>query len=237
MSTSVVQTLPKRVGGEVQHVQWLLDLDAAAAVAPWRNAKANRLAKEAAQMAQHFPRWLLTVARGQVLLACPSCEGMLVFDRGLRCSLCARELALSRMPKDARLAWFGLMPPIGIDSLPKLCGRLSKRAPPRHVVGQSASTGRYLLVPLLAVYPESFPTDYPRVGYFPELFSVPGMPARGPSHSAHMLTDFVMCLFASGQWHPDMTCREVLQQRAYAHVVKLLNYADGNTASFAKVTR
>lgn len=237
MATSIVQTLPRRVHGRVEHVQWLLDLDAASVVGFWRNAKGARLAQEAAEMAQHFPRWLLTVARGTSMLACPSCAGMIVFDRGVRCSQCARGLAPSRIPKDVRLAWFGLMPPIGIGSLSRLGERLRTKAPPRHVVGESASTGRYLLVPLLAVYPDTFPADDPRIAYFPELFAVPGMPARGPSHSAHMLGDFVMCLFAAGQWRPETTCREVLQQRAYAHVVKLLNYADGNTASFAKVTR
>ena len=135
------------------------------------------------------------------------------------------------------MAWFGLMPPIGIDSLGKVRARLLAGAPARHVVGHSPATGNYLLVPLLATYPEDFPQTFPRVGYFKELFLLKGMPARGPSHTCHMLHDDIMCLFAPGQWRAEMTCREVLQQRAYPHVVKLLNYADGKTNSFAIVTR
>jgi hypothetical protein len=45
-----------------------------------------------------------------------------------------------------------------------------------------------------------------------------------------------MCLFAAGQWSPEMTCREVLQQRAYAHLVKMLRYANGKADAFAVVS-
>jgi hypothetical protein len=237
MATSIVQTLPRRVGDKVEHLQGLLDLDAARGLSRWAGANPARLEREAVQMAQHFPRWLLTVVRGSAPMTCPSCQGMLVFHRGLRCSSCARELLRSRIPQGVQLSWFGLMPPIGIDSLARLRDRLLASAPPRHVVGQSPATGHYLLVPLLATYPEEFPQTWPRITYFKELFSVRGMPGRGPSHTCHMLPDDVMCLFAAGQWRAEMSCREVLQQRAYPHVVKLLNYADGKTNAFAIVTR
>jgi hypothetical protein len=237
MATSIVQTLPKRVAGRVEHVSWVVDLEAASAIAAWRGAKPGRLEKEAVEMAHHFPRWLLTVVQGQQLLTCPSCAGMLVFDRGLRCAGCGKELGRSRIPQHSRLAWFGLTPPIGVDSLTQLRERLVQRAPARHVVGHSPATGTYLLAPLLASYSEAFPAEPPRVAYLPEFFSIHGMPARGPAHSHHMLGDDAMCLFAAGQWRPEMTCREVLQQRAYAHVVKLLNYANGKKTSFAVVTR
>lgn len=234
---TILQTLPRRVADKVEHVQWALDLDAAAAVASWRAAKPDRLEHEAAEMARHFPRWLLTVARGPLLLECPGCSGMLVFDRGVRCAACGKELSRSRIPRDTKLTWFGLLPPIGVDSLEKLKGRLVQKPPPRHVVGHSPATGTYLLAPLLATYPDTFPREPPRVAYFPEFFSIHGMPARGPAHGHHMLADDTMCLFAGGQWRAEMTCREVLQQRAYAHVVKLLNTANGKARSFAIVTR
>ena len=237
MASSIVQTLPKRNGDKVEHVQWLLDLDCAQALAPWARINPARLEREAVEMARHFPRWLLTVCRGQQQLVCPACDGMLVFDRGLRCSRCTRELARSRIPRDVLLGWFGLMPPIGIDSLTRVRGKLKERPPARHVVGHSDATGDYLLVPLLAVYPVNFPEGYPRVSYFPEIFSVKGMPARGVSHTCHMLPDDVMCLFAAGQWRREMTCREELQQRAYPHVVKLINYANGTTDAFAIVSK
>jgi hypothetical protein len=237
MASSLVQTLPRRVGEKLEHLQWLLDLDTARLVASWARAAPERLEREAVEMARHFPRWLLTASVGAQLFACPSCEGMLVFDRGLRCSACSRELVRSRFPREAQLAWFGLMPPIGIDSLKRLGAQLRERAPARHVVGRSDATGHYLLVPLLATYPAEFPSTFPRVSYLQEIFSLRGMPARGVSHTCHMLHDDVMCLFSSGQWRREMTCREALQQRAYPHVVKLLNYANGKADSFAIVTR
>jgi hypothetical protein len=237
MTSVIVQSFPKRVGDKVEHMQWPLDLDCARSLSAWAKDEPQRLEREAKEMAQHFPRWLLTLARGQQLLTCPSCAGMLVFDRGVRCVACGKELNRSRIPRDVLLAWFGLMPPIGIDSLTHLLPRLLKRAPARHVVGQSPATGHYLLVPLLAVYPSSYPTTWPHVGYFQEIFSIDGMPGRGPGHTCHMLGEDVMCLFAAGQWLEKMTLREALQQRAYAHVVKLLNYADGKKNSFAIVTK
>lgn len=237
MACPIPQSLPRRAAGRVEHVQWNLDVEAASSLLCRPGMDAARLRQEAEEMARHFPRWILTVCRGLQLLTCPSCAGMLVFDRGVRCAACGRELARSRIPRDVRLGWFGLMPPIGIDSLPKVRDALVAKAPARHVVGTSPATGRYLLVPLLAIYPEAFPVDWPRVAYFPEIFSIKGMPPRGSSHICHLLPDDVMCLFAPGQWRPETTCREVLQQRAYAHVVKLLNFANGKSGAFAIVTR
>jgi hypothetical protein len=104
------------------------------------------------------------------------------------------------------------------------------------VVGSRPDLGHYLLVPLVALYPADFPTAPPRVAYFQGMFQVPGMPAEGCSHTYHMFSGGFMCLFAPDEWRSSMTCRDVLQQRAYAHVIKLLNYADGRRQAFAIVS-
>jgi hypothetical protein len=187
-------------------------------------------------MADHFPRWILTVCSGRERLTCIRCGGMLVFDRGLRCVVCERKISPRRLTKRVELAWFGLLPPIGIDGLGRLRKSLIARPPPQHLVGQRDGIGQYLLVPLVAAYPQAFPQSPVKVAYLPSLFAVKGMPREQASHAYHMLGNGFMCLFADGEWRRGMTCREVLQQRAYAHVIKLLRYGAGKRDAFASVS-
>jgi hypothetical protein len=62
------------------------------------------------------------------------------------------------------------------------------------------------------------------------------MPRDAASHEVHLYGSGCMCLFAPGEWRPEMSCREVLQQRAYAHVIKLLNYGNGKRDAFTLVS-
>lgn len=228
--SSVAQLFPRRDdAGAIIHHRWEVDLDAAGSLA---RGWSERLGQEAVDMSEHLPRWVLTVARRGSHAAC-RCGGPLVFERGLRCAACG---AVRRRPKDIQLAWYGLLPPIGVDGLPRIKVALEKRCPRRHVAGHHPELGTYLLVPALAVYPQNFPESPPRVYYLPELFSLSPMPAAQAAHAYHLLNGGEMCLFAGGQWRPEMSCREVLQQRAYPHVIKLLNYADGKRDAFAIVS-
>jgi len=234
MSSELQQLFPKRADdGSIIHKRWKVDLDAATELAAWtsRGARA-RLQRETAEMAQHFPRWLLTASDGRDRVCCRRCGSALVFDRGLRCVECDTRVSRSRLPSGALLSWFGLMPPIGVDGLARLRKRLTARPPAHHVLGQRADLGHYLLVPLVATYPRIFPASPPRVAYLAGLFKVRGMPAQTASHAYHMYSGGFMCLFAPGEWRHLISCRELLQQRAYAHVIKLLNYADGKRAAF-----
>jgi len=232
----LMQTYPRKRDGRIERRTWRVDLDAALALTRSKRFDLVRLEAEVREMAEHFPRWVLTASAGREPAPCPSCGGLLVFDRGLRCVECERATRSRALLKSANLAWFGLLPPIGIDGLRKLKRALVAKAPPKHVVGQRPELGHYLLVPLLARYPRDFPASAVQVAYQPGLFGVRGMPPESASHSTHMLGGGFMCLFASGQWRRVMTAREVLQQRAYAHVIKLLNYGAGNRRSFAKVS-
>jgi len=82
----------------------------------------------------------------------------------------------------------------------------------------------------------AFPEQPLRVAYLPGFFSIPGVPEDAPSHVVHLLGNGVMCLYAPGEWRPELTCREVLQQRAYPHAIKLLNFAAGRRRAFAIVS-
>ncbi len=230
----VTQLFPRRENGGLVHKTWPLDVDRALEASPGAGLTASRLRQEASEMAAHFPRWLLTLHVCRDVGLCARCKGMLVFDRGLRCVNC--DLEARKLPGNARLAWFGLMPPIGIDGLTRVKEGLLAASPAQHVVGRKDGLGHYLLVPLLASYPASFPGSPVEVAYLPGFFRIRGVPAERCSHVYHMFDQGLMCLFAPGQWRPEMTCREALQQRAYAHVVKLLNYANGKLDAFSIVT-
>jgi hypothetical protein len=104
------------------------------------------------------------------------------------------------------------------------------------VVGTHPSIGTYLLVPLVVPIPLGFPLTPLRVHYSPAIRRIKGMPQEEVSHTFHMLSNHQMCLFASGEWHSEMSCRETLQQRAFAHVIKLLNFANGKQSAFAIVS-
>ena len=226
-AVALAQQLPIQVDGQVVRRRWEVDLAAAARAS---GLKPARLLREAGEMADHFPRWVLTVADGRRLVRCGRCDGLLVFERGLRCVQCSKEAAVGA----SRAAWFGLLPPIGLDGLPKVARAVATRPVPHHPTGERAGLGRYLLVPLIASYPATFPGAPVDVFYLPELGQL--CPTEQVSHHVHMLGGGRMCLYAAGEWSPQSSAREVLQQRAYAHVVKLLNTADGRTTAFAKVS-
>lgn len=232
----VAQMFPRRTkGGVLERVEWELDLETAASFLGAPKAGVERLRLEAEEMQRHFPRWVLTLGEPGAFQRC-DCGGPLVFHRGISCAVCAKEHPRRNLPRGLRLAWFGTLPPIGIGSLAKVGPSLQRKPPPGHVVGDQPGIGPYLLVPLVVTYPAGFPSLPVEVSYLPGLFEVAGMPVRAPSHTCHLLSNGVMCLFASGQWRPELTVREVVQQRAYAHAVKLLTYADGRHDSFAIVT-
>jgi hypothetical protein len=234
MTTTCEQSFPQAVNGQVRHKRWVVDTATAARLAGWGNDGTDRLDREVAEMGSHFPRWVTVITQGRDVLTCAGCGGMLVLDRGVRCVAC--EEVARRLPVDCGPGWFGLMPPIGVDSLAKVRERLGAKPPPRHVVGHREGMGTFILVPLLVSYPRNFPLVPPRVHYLPGFFKIPGMPADACSHSYHLLGGGLMCLFAPGDWRQEMTCREVLQQRGFPHVVKMLAYANGKRDAFAKVS-
>ncbi len=236
MSAAILQRFPRRNGDAIEHVSWELDLAAARKLNRLGTKRSQRLVAEAEEMAAHFSRWLLTVSARGERIRCAACGGMLVFDRGLRCVACGRTRPPSKLPRGARLTWFGLMPPIGIDGLAELKPAILRKPPAEHLVGERPDLGHFLLVPLCAAYPADFPSSPVEVHYQAGIFEIPGMPAPTMSHATHLLNDRIMCLFTASQWRSEMTCREVLQQRTYAHVIKLLNYGNGKREAFGIVS-
>lgn len=230
----VTQQFPvKQKDGATVSKRFTVDTAAVLQIRNGSGFDAARLERELGEMQQHFPRWILSVAKSGVLAKCPKCEGVIVFDRGTRCVVCEKPFAVGAAHEPA---WFGLLPPIGIDGLENIKPSLIASPPPQHVVGTHASIGAYLLVPLVVPIPAGFPQTPPRVHYSPSIRRIRGMPQDDVSHAFHMLPLHQMCLFAGGEWHPEMSCRETLQQRAFAHVIKLLNYANGKKTAFAIVS-
>jgi hypothetical protein len=236
MRNPIRQMFPRQENGHIVHKTWDLDLATALAIGGKGRLTADRLESEAGEMAEHFPRWLLTLSRGRDLMTCKHCQGMLVFADGLRCVVCDQLVPRKQASAESNLAWFGLLPPIGVDGLSKIKDRLLNKPPRGHVVGQREDVGSFLLAPLVAVYTNDYPASAPSVFYRPGFFSIPGMPPDTTSHDYHLFGNGQMCLFAAGQWRTEMTIREVLQQRAYAHVIKLLNYANGKKNAFKIVS-
>jgi hypothetical protein len=205
--------------------RWPVDVAAAARAA---GIGVQRMLRDATDMAQHFPRWLLILVRDGQPVQC-KCDGLYVFDHGARCVLCAKP---AKDPR-ARAGWFGVLPPIGLDGLARIKDAIVARPPRRHVVGTRDVLGTFMLVPLVVQYGAQALDVY----YLPEFRDIPGIPKDEYSHAFHMIGQGRMCLFAPGEWRDEMTCREVLQQRAYPHVIKFLNYANGKKDAFAIVTK
>ena len=222
--------LPVRRGDEVVHRRWAVDIAAAARAA---GIPVDRMTREATEMARHFPRWVLVLVRDGRVLHC-KCDGVFVFDGGSRCAACGKT---SKDARTAHAGWFGLLPPIGLDGLPVVKRAIVERPPRRHVVGHAEALGTYVLVPLVVQYASGFPRTALDVHYLPEFRDIPGVPRDEYSHTFHMIGATRMCLFAPGDWREELTAREVLQQRAYPHVIKFLNYANGKRDAFAIVTR
>lgn len=221
---------PAKQGARVVARRWPVDLAAAARAA---GLTVERMTREATEMARHFPRWLLVLVRDGQPVTC-KCDGLYVFDRGVRCVLCERP---AKDHKTTRAGWFGLLPPIGLDGLVRIKDAIVARPPRRHVVGVREELGTFLLVPLVVQYPAAYPRSPLEVYYLPEFRDLPGIPRDEYSHAFHMIGRGRMCLFTPSEWREELSCREVLQQRAYPHAIKFLNYANGKTDAFAIVTR
>ncbi|MBI2570257.1 MAG: hypothetical protein HYV63_24910 [Candidatus Schekmanbacteria bacterium] len=234
--TAVCQLFPVRRGGALVHQTWAVDEPAALRFHPMGPDGGARLRRELEEMQRHLPRWVLTVSEDLRRIPCPSCDSTLVFSHGLRCVACEKEPGRRVPTGRATLAWFGLLPPIGVDTLSELRDSLLVSPPQLHPVGRAEGIGSYLLVPLVASYPPGFPSRPVAVSYLPTFFTIRGMPPAKPSHVCHLLSDGQMCLFAANDWREEMTCRQVIEQRAYAHVIKLLNFANGKKNAFAIVS-
>jgi hypothetical protein len=226
----IEQVVPLKHGAGIAHKRWHVDLEAAARFC---GVTAVRMAREASEMAAHFPRWLLALTRDGQPIRCRACDGLFVFDRGVRCVQCDS----TSVPRHARGGWFGVVPPVGIDGLAKLRPALLAKPPQRHVVGHREGLGNFLLVPLVVTYPAEYPAYPPNVFYLPSFRDIPGVPSDEYSHELHMIGVGRMCLYATGEWTDALTCRDVLQQRAYPHVIKFLNYANGKRDAFAIVSK
>ncbi len=192
------------------------DLTATGRAAGWARSNPALLAAEVAEMATHFPAWLLTVSDGTGLTPCGRCGGLLGFGAGaLRCRDCGRA------GKGPRLAWTGHLP-LPIDGLPRALACILAQPHPAFPLITVGGT-RLWLVPVVAHYPLDWPRSQPTIQYDPALFRILGIAAPNASH--HMIGS-TLCLYAGGQWR-NVTLRVVLQQRVVNHLASILKIGDG----------
>jgi len=197
-----------------------VDLVAAERAQRWACQQHERLASEVAEMAQHFPRWLLVLAPrdGEQPVACKICKGLIVpWDGAWRCVACRRPATLQG--KQA-LAWAGHLPTLWPED-PRLAPRTS---PPSGHAFATAGGRRYLLAPLTVTYPDNWPRCDPHVRYAAGLLGFLGLT---PGGRIHMYDARRPCLYFPGQWR-GVSVRAVLQQRVVNHLASLVKLAMGH---------
>lgn len=213
-------TMHKTLSSGAEHT-WQLDLQAAGALQGWSRRAEALLAQEVAEMAEHFPHWLLVAGRNGRALRCQHCPEPLIFaDSAARCPACQRAATL---PNDASLLWIGQLP-----TLVRNAPALERRLPALAEAGYptiAAGEARYLLASLSVSYPDDWPQREPAVRYAPGFLPLLGI-AETVSGSTHMLSDRQACLYASGQWRGS-SVRVVLQQRVVNHLASLVKIAAG----------
>lgn len=214
-----MQIQRRHVGGEER--VWQVDLAAASTAATWARRTPALLEHELAEMAAHFPHWLLALGRADAALPCVACGDTLIFaDGAARCVACD---APATPTTGAQLLWLGHLP-----ALVRPGPALERRLPTLAAAGfptVEAGAARYLLVPLTLAYPDEWPHQEPTVRYPEQLLELLGV-APGPSGVTHMLGDGRACLYAHGQYQ-GASARAVLQQRAVNHLASLLKIAAG----------
>jgi hypothetical protein len=207
--------------GPPREREWQVDSAAAAQVMAWAKRTPALLAQELAEMAEHFPHWLLALADADSPRACARCGELVIFAEGAaRCVACDAPATYNRK---ARLAWLGHLP-----TLLRASAALERRLPALAAAGAptvEAGGARYLLVPMHAIYPAEWPNVEPAVFYGPGILAALGL-ANGVSASHHLYSGGQACLYASGQWR-GASVRVVLQQRVVNHLASLVKIASG----------
>lgn len=181
------------------------------------------LRQEQAEMAEHFPRWSLTVLDDIMgsPLHCPRCRVMVrLSERGIVCPECGCEI---QIPQSAALAWVGHMP-VPVNDLTQARARIARHPHPSYPLVQ-VGDAEFLLVPLVAAYSRNWPHEPPTVRYDHHLATMLELPSWYGS-TYHILNNDMLCIYYPGHWTAQ-TMRNVLQQRVVNHLASLLKCANG----------
>jgi hypothetical protein len=206
---------------------WLVDISAAAHVAPWIARAPDIWRADLAGMAEYFPHWLLVGGTAGQPLRCQHCAAFHVpTDGAFRCPGCG---ALARADG---LLWVGHLPALARAEPAFARHRAALQA--AGFVEATAGGTAYLLVPLVVAYPPEWPNVEPIVRYVRRWLGALGLPRASASH--HLIGAGQACLFAWGQWSA-MPIHAVLQQRVVNHVASLLKIAAGQPPARAFIGR
>jgi hypothetical protein len=211
----------------------MLNLEAASRIQRWSQENLVLLQEEATKMIQYFPSWLLVAVREEKPLRCDKCDELMVFKAsGLTCAGCEHGFKGNLRQAKLSLAWIGHLPvPIPANGL--LLERLFAHPDPTAPLVKAGGQP-YLLVPLLACYPENWPQHPPLIHYDRSFLNRIGI--QGVGHSTHLVgaDGTTMCLYTS--WRA-VTLRIVLQQRVVNHVVSLFKIVQGIPSNEAFLDR
>jgi hypothetical protein len=209
--------------GDLKPVAWEVNLVAAGRAQKWSREDPALLEQEVGEMQTYFPSWLLTATRDEKPLVCGSCREMLVWKpQGLVCAACDSAFKGNLKQAKLNLAWVGHIPAPLPQNGP-LLERLRANPDPAVPVVKANDQG-YLLVPILAYYPEMWPKCPPVVRYDRVFLNHLGITQTG--HITHLVgrDGATLCLYAS--WRA-VTLRVVLQQRVVNHIVSLFKVVQG----------
>jgi len=216
-----------------QLARWTVDPAVLESVAPWAREAPALLRQELAELAEHFPTWIVTFGEllhrsgwpHAQLVPCPSCGELLVPDGKVRCLACRR----SPPPAQLLVGYTGRLPAYvtGRRLLRGVQQRIrAARAAGRE--GAAALLASYFLTvgeqtlfapPVWIFCPASFPHGEPMVMVHEDYFEILGITEEHVYHG----TRWRLCNYAT--W-PKVSVRTVLQQRIVPRILLDLMVAD-----------
>lgn len=218
---------------------WDLDLDAMSSAARWSRRQPDLLTREVEGVLEAFPT--LVAALGVPLdeedgwveaaepLLCPVCKDeLVVFDHGVRCAACRREVP---PPKNAVVGFVGRIPALisGRPFLPllerRVAGMQQREDPRAPLFARSVLKvhDRAYLAPRFGLwFARSWPHAPPPVMVWPEYFDVLDIP---PDHVYMAPPYWRLCLYA--RWLEQSLCT-VIQSRVVPRLLIDLMMADLN---------
>lgn len=214
----------KRILPNNQQKIWNVDVDVLKSKFPnytWlKNEKF--LKRDIEEMSQYLPHWVLTVGSGINLLRSKCCSDNLAPIEGeLRCILCNRPS--SETPNT--LVWTGLLP-VGLEGYEKAFKKLEKARADGKLKYPiiKPNNKQHLLVPLMVVYPSSWPYSPPQAHYLDRQYiNALKLPS---GHQTHVVGERTLCLYHAAQWNDNTTIMQVIANRVAPHLLALLKLSN-----------
>ncbi|MCS6884130.1 MAG: hypothetical protein RMM17_13655 [Acidobacteriota bacterium] len=189
----------------------------------------NLLKRDLEEMQQHLPNWILTFGEDDPYekyekssILSPCCKDNLVPTRGaVRCIFCDKPYKVKR---PTYLGWSGLLP-VNLSDRPKVLEVLQKAIEDRKLSYPIIDIlgAKHILIPIEVYYPRDWPHNQP-TAYYGSFEFVDLLEAAG--HTAHLIGETQICLYASKEWNESITILQVVANRIAPHTFALVKYAE-----------